>query len=110
MSRDAEGRSIIRRFLTNASKVDLHSISSQMTAGETYYWHVEAFTGGNNGGRFVLAGAPQTFVASAGKKITETQWRLISDVPSGISTASGSERISLNRADQTDSLAAARRI
>ncbi len=81
ISRDAEGHSIVRRFLTNASKVDLHSISGQMTAGETYYWHVEAFTGGANGGRFVLAGAPQSFVASAGKKITETQWQLMRDVP-----------------------------
>jgi hypothetical protein len=113
ISRDVEGLGIVRRFLTRDPKIDLRSITDQLLPGETYHWRVEAF---NGDGRYVLGGLPQSFVVPAAKRITETQWQLMRTLPvqdphpaqDRVRTASGSERISLNRADQADPLATAR--
>src|SRR5262249_28391258 len=53
ITRDVEGRLILRRFLTDKPQLDLRSIQSMLGAGESYYWRVEAFS---NSGRFIMAG------------------------------------------------------
>lgn len=74
ISRDPEGRVILRRFLTNSAKVDLRSISRQLTAGETYHWQIEAFTAN---GRLILIGGRNRFTASAAQKVGEMNWPLM---------------------------------
>src|SRR5262249_53399654 len=58
ITRDAEGRLILRRFLTDKPQLDLRSIQSKFSAGENYYWRVEAFS---NSGHLILAGTRHVF-------------------------------------------------
>lgn len=60
ISRDAEGRDVVKRFLTRDPKLDLRAIQTLLKPGETYYWEADAFT---PRGRAILAGPRQSFVA-----------------------------------------------
>lgn len=73
ISRDAEGRSIVRRYLTNQSQADLRAMQNSFTPGETYFWRVEAYS---PTGRYIATGAPQTFVPRSDRKLEETSWQI----------------------------------
>ncbi len=62
LSRDLDGRDVVRRFLTTDSRVDLRSLQGLLQPGQTYFWRVEAFTAD---GELILAGPSQSFVAGA---------------------------------------------
>ncbi|MFN0112120.1 MAG: IPT/TIG domain-containing protein, partial [Blastocatellia bacterium] len=79
---------VLRRFLTAQPKQDLHSLAGQLAAGESYDCQVEAFTAK---GRFVMAGARQSFTAPAAKKIEDTSWRLMFALPV---TTNSAEKVS----------------
>lgn len=59
ISRDADGRDVVRRFLVAEPRVDLRSLSNALQPGQTYFWRVEAFTGD---GQLILAGPWQGFM------------------------------------------------
>lgn len=60
LSRDAEGRDVVRRFLLRDSRLQLRSPQTLLQPGQTYFWRVEAFT---NDGQLILVGPAQSFVA-----------------------------------------------
>lgn len=93
---------VIRRFLTTAPQVDLHSIANRLTAGDNYHWQVEAYTAS---GRLVMAGPGQSFVAPAANKasgisnLENTNWKLMIGLippsqPSGGNATAEEQRIS----------------
>jgi hypothetical protein len=65
---DTAGSRVVRRVLTISSKIDLRSLADRLTAGQTYYWQVEAFAGEQNGGQLILSGSRQSFVAPAQRR------------------------------------------
>lgn len=60
VSRDANGRDIVKRFLTAQPRLELRSLRGQLQSGQTYYWRVEAFS---RQGNPVVSGPWQSFVA-----------------------------------------------
>lgn len=62
VSRDFDGKDIVRRFVVSQPRADLRGIEGLLQPGQTYYWWVEAYS---FVGRPVIAGPRQTFVAQA---------------------------------------------
>jgi hypothetical protein len=68
ITRDAEGRLILRRFLTGKPQVDLRSIRGKLNAGESYFWRVEAYS---DSGRLILIGARNSFMPKTARSAEE---------------------------------------
>ncbi|MFN0121730.1 MAG: hypothetical protein ACKV2V_14650 [Blastocatellia bacterium] len=71
ISRDAEGRDIVRRFLTTSPQTDLRSIHQKLDAGATYYWRVEAYS---MTGRPIIAGNANAFIGRLARALGDTNW------------------------------------
>ena len=62
ISADAEGRNVIREYLTPAATLDLRAVDGKLTPGTTYFWQVNALAPNGNP---VMSGPSQSFVAKA---------------------------------------------
>ncbi|HKQ72249.1 MAG TPA: IPT/TIG domain-containing protein [Blastocatellia bacterium] len=80
ITRDAEGRLILRRFLTDKPQLDLRSIQSMFSDGENYYWRVEAFS---NSGRLILSGARNVFTPKLVRDAQRTHSKLTPSLSAG---------------------------
>jgi hypothetical protein len=65
VSRDREGKQIVRRYLTSAPQLDLRGIDRGLEQGKTYFWQVDALS---SSGRLLISGPQQSFVAGPGPK------------------------------------------
>lgn len=73
VSRDLEGRDIVRRFFVSDPHLDLRSIDASFQPGSTYYWLVEAYS---RKGGLIIAGPRQSFTADS-KPATPKQIELV---------------------------------
>lgn len=62
VSRDLEGRDIVRRFFVSQPHLDLRSVEASFQPGSTYYWLVEAYS---PKGRLIIAGPRQSFTVDS---------------------------------------------
>jgi hypothetical protein len=68
VSRDAQGRQVLRRYLTPDSRVDLRGIQNFLEPGHTYFWWVETIPAD---GLPVVIGPRQSFIAEARQRAAD---------------------------------------
>lgn len=73
VSRDLEGRDIVRRFFVSQTNLDLRSIEASFQPGRTYYWLVEAYS---PKGGFIIAGPRHSFTVDS-KPATPKEIKLV---------------------------------
>ncbi len=58
ISKDADGKQILRRYLTDKGTLDLHAIDGRLIPGETYFWRIDVFS---PWGERIFSGPAQQF-------------------------------------------------
>lgn len=59
ISKDADGKLILRRYLTDKGTLDLHAIDGRLIPGEMYFWRIDVFS---PWGERIFSGPAQQFV------------------------------------------------